>query len=450
LNNGAIVDADIRYNGVNYQWTTTGARNRMDVANIATHELGHFFGLDHEPSIFEATMYPAGGLGETIRATPHPDDIIGMCAIYPKESGAFGSPCTTDADCTDGRLCGEHKAVKVCSEPCTSNSNCPRGFSCVAQASGGSACVEPASGSTGGGGTGAANGDLCASCQDGSQCESGLCVSTGSGGGGFCTQPCPCPTNYQCVPTQGGESVCVPSTGQCSATGSSGAGLGEPCSASGCESPYVCAGSSNADAVCRQSCNPSTQDCPDGGTCFAVSGAPGVLGVCVGGGTGDDGASDTTGGPTDPTGGPGGAGDDDDDNGGGGNAGGNDDGSSFDLCIQNSDCPEGEVCDLTQLQCISDQSRDAPNNPRCNNGIPCPTGEVCNKVQDQCLPDINGANTDGSVTFDDGGSDTSDDDKSLSDLLDEGCNAQPTTTSSALSLAFALLGMAGLFRRRRP
>lgn len=114
--NGEIVDADIELNAVHFAVGTggdtsgPGGRCLADLANTFTHEIGHLMGLDHtcwDPSggtpqlrddegalvprcneplpdeITEATMYNFQGCGETKKATPEPDDIAGVCAIYP-------------------------------------------------------------------------------------------------------------------------------------------------------------------------------------------------------------------------------------------------------------------------------------------------------------------------------------------------------------------------------
>ena len=110
---GAIVDADIEINGKNFSIAvggvtlgTTGCN--AELANTLTHELGHLHGLEHtclasgdpqrvdgagnpvpscsatsDPKITEATMYPFQDCGETKKETLEPDDIAGICAIYP-------------------------------------------------------------------------------------------------------------------------------------------------------------------------------------------------------------------------------------------------------------------------------------------------------------------------------------------------------------------------------
>jgi hypothetical protein len=112
--NGQIFDADIELNGVNFALSADGqslgdAPCKADLANTLTHEVGHLMGLDHtchvagerpvddqgEPvpdcfpasllsaEIKDATMYTFQDCGETKKITPEPDDLAGVCAIYP-------------------------------------------------------------------------------------------------------------------------------------------------------------------------------------------------------------------------------------------------------------------------------------------------------------------------------------------------------------------------------
>ncbi|MGE0868959.1 MAG: hypothetical protein AB7P03_10360 [Kofleriaceae bacterium] len=109
---GAIVDADIELNGVDFAIskdgvTLSGAGCQADLANTLTHELGHLHGLEHpcvtagdparvdhngdpvpscnsalDPSITEATMYNYQDCGETKKRSLDDDDILGVCTIY--------------------------------------------------------------------------------------------------------------------------------------------------------------------------------------------------------------------------------------------------------------------------------------------------------------------------------------------------------------------------------
>lgn len=110
---GAILDADIELNGVNFAISVGGVTRstqpcRSELQNTLTHELGHLHGLEHpckangdpdridhrgnpvpfcddpdiDPEIPKATMYNFQACGESTKATLHPDDIQAICDIY--------------------------------------------------------------------------------------------------------------------------------------------------------------------------------------------------------------------------------------------------------------------------------------------------------------------------------------------------------------------------------
>lgn len=129
---GAIVDADIEINGVNFAigvgGTTLGTSGCLaDLANTLTHELGHLHGLEHtclasgdpsrvdgagkpvpacsatsDPKIIESTMYPFQDCGETKKATLSADEITAICTIYPTASDpGTCAAVSTGAGCCD-------------------------------------------------------------------------------------------------------------------------------------------------------------------------------------------------------------------------------------------------------------------------------------------------------------------------------------------------------------
>lgn len=55
---------------------------RYDLRNIATHEFGHTYGLDHSVDARFNTMYPYGYTGETLKWSPERGDLDGISAIY--------------------------------------------------------------------------------------------------------------------------------------------------------------------------------------------------------------------------------------------------------------------------------------------------------------------------------------------------------------------------------
>ena len=121
--NGAILDADIELNGVNFNIATgcngspatcqslhtTGQSGFAELQNTLTHELGHVLGLEHPclaqgdpqrvdnlgnavpncsfgsdpPRIADVTMYNFQTPGEIKKESLAADDILGVCDIYP-------------------------------------------------------------------------------------------------------------------------------------------------------------------------------------------------------------------------------------------------------------------------------------------------------------------------------------------------------------------------------
>ena len=132
---GEILDADIELNGVYQHFTTNPVQptSAYDVANTVTHELGHVLGLDHTcydgslperptddqgrpipdcipvvrlpPEVRNATMYPFASPGETSKRSLEPDDVKGVCGIYPPDRNA--GPCEP-IDLSDGCGCSSN------------------------------------------------------------------------------------------------------------------------------------------------------------------------------------------------------------------------------------------------------------------------------------------------------------------------------------------------------
>ncbi|KAA3604854.1 MAG: hypothetical protein DWQ01_19795 [Planctomycetota bacterium] len=78
--NGTILDADIIFNGRDWTWSTTGHAGSFDVQDVATHEIGHFMGLDHSPAVC-ASMWPYVSPGQWLHRSLSPDDRSGAVAL---------------------------------------------------------------------------------------------------------------------------------------------------------------------------------------------------------------------------------------------------------------------------------------------------------------------------------------------------------------------------------
>ena len=88
--NDGFVESDTVFNFKYLWWQAPnegdgcfeGAGNVYDVANIATHEFGHSYGLDHPAGARFETMYAFGYSGETLKRSLAAGDRAGVAALY--------------------------------------------------------------------------------------------------------------------------------------------------------------------------------------------------------------------------------------------------------------------------------------------------------------------------------------------------------------------------------
>lgn len=106
---GQILDADIIFNpGTTFTTDAAGSSNAntQDLQTVATHEIGHFFGLDHT-GVVRATMFPVAV--QPLQVTLSYDDVAGISALYPKtpkdvQTGAISGTVTLNG----GAVFGAH------------------------------------------------------------------------------------------------------------------------------------------------------------------------------------------------------------------------------------------------------------------------------------------------------------------------------------------------------
>lgn len=111
---GEIYDSDIEINETRGTYgicpedgCTDG---RIDLPNVLTHELGHYFGIAHTPDDPFATMYASAPPGETTKRTLTADDSTAICTMYPP--GSLPEACDPtprgglDLSCAAGDTCG--------------------------------------------------------------------------------------------------------------------------------------------------------------------------------------------------------------------------------------------------------------------------------------------------------------------------------------------------------
>jgi hypothetical protein len=85
---GQVLEADMFFNSTN-PWATLGACNgtatgNFDVADIATHELGHALGLNHySDANAQATMYPSAPRDEVRKRTLSQGDVDALKSALP-------------------------------------------------------------------------------------------------------------------------------------------------------------------------------------------------------------------------------------------------------------------------------------------------------------------------------------------------------------------------------
>ena len=92
-NTGALYDADIQLNSAEFEFSVGDPVTASDLASVLAHEIGHFFGLSHT-EIAGATMETGYDATDDLRRSLEPDDLDGICAIYPPERAPASHSCT--------------------------------------------------------------------------------------------------------------------------------------------------------------------------------------------------------------------------------------------------------------------------------------------------------------------------------------------------------------------
>ncbi len=110
---GRIYDADIEFNDADFTFRADNlpvlpGSDAQDLANTATHEIGHLIGLDHSEQE-QATMWGEAPAGERKKRTLSADDEDGVCSIT-RPDGSGGDGANDDADASPGCHCRAARA----------------------------------------------------------------------------------------------------------------------------------------------------------------------------------------------------------------------------------------------------------------------------------------------------------------------------------------------------
>lgn len=300
-NTGVYMDADIIFNGGSYQWSTHPSGNIFDVHGTATHEIGHFLGLDHT-NVADATMFPTAKPGLCSCRTLKQDDIAGVCALYPgsntgKPKRQLGQPCDQGNLCDTGLICLVYQqgaTSGVCHKTCPSGS-CLSGEKCQNLGAQGTACACQNNSECSGGktcqnyfckGTTPTTptqqiGEICDVKRD---CVAGLtCVQVQQGSStGICLQTCPnntCPNGEKCYPLNNQKKACACQNNQdcsggktcvnyrCSSGTNPGGEEGKPCNQGLCKAGLKCVQDpGTSKSLCVRPCSSNT-DCLNNFVC---------------------------------------------------------------------------------------------------------------------------------------------------------------------------------------
>ncbi len=89
---GQIWDVDVEINGTLGNITDADPEDGADLPSIVTHEVGHFLGLDHTRDD-NGVMFPTYAPGGAALRVLAPDDVNGICHVFPPNRYAESNDC---------------------------------------------------------------------------------------------------------------------------------------------------------------------------------------------------------------------------------------------------------------------------------------------------------------------------------------------------------------------
>ncbi|HSC89858.1 MAG TPA: matrixin family metalloprotease [Polyangiaceae bacterium] len=120
---GEMLDADVEFNSALMEFSVGDQDITNDLLSVATHEAGHFLGLDHSNE-WDATMAPGYFSGSTEQRTLGLDDQAGLCAAYPQgRDNVLTSSCDPLGGSTIACMADESGGCSWASGPRPSTTN---------------------------------------------------------------------------------------------------------------------------------------------------------------------------------------------------------------------------------------------------------------------------------------------------------------------------------------